>query len=133
MDLCGSAKPPENRKPLAPENAGRVGFNLGKRVVNRTRVEIVITVPTAVAVGPVQAPAVGIGAVAQLSNAYLGPLGQVRMPRRAAVEDGDRVAADCCFNADLMAKAGRYPGPAIHADLGDVGLWRFGHPTTLER
>ena len=65
--------------------------------------------PAAVAVGPVQAPVVRVGAVAQLSHAYFGPLGQVRVPRRAAVEDGDRVAADGCLDADLVAKAGWDP------------------------
>ena len=127
-----TGKPPENRKPLAPENAGRVGFDLVQRAVNGTRVEIVVTVPVAVAVSPLQAPVVGIGAVAHLSHAYPGPFGQVRVPRRAAVKDGDRVAAHCRFDADLMAKAGWHPGIAILADLGDVGLWRFGHPTALE-
>jgi antitoxin YefM len=74
----------------------------------------------------------GFGAAAQLGHAYLGPFGQVRMPRRAAVEDGDRVAADGGFHANLVAKAGRDPGSAVLADPDDVGLWRCGHPTTLE-
>src|SRR5215469_15014932 len=34
-------------------------------------------------------------------------------------------------HADLMAKVGWDPGPAVLADLGDVGLWRCGHTTTL--
>jgi hypothetical protein len=96
-----------------------------------TGVEVVIAVPAAVAVGPVQAPVAGVGAVAQLGHAYLGPFGQVRVPRRSAAEDGDRVAADCRFDADLVKKAGWDPGSAVLAYLGDIGLWRCGHPTTL--
>ena len=65
--------------------------------------------PAAVAVGPVQAPVLSIGAIAELSHAYLGPFGHLRVPRRAAVEDGDRVAADGCLDADLVAKAGWDP------------------------
>ena len=53
------------------------------------------------------------------------------MPRWAAIEDGDRVAADDCLDADLVAKAGWDPGSAVLADLGDVGVWRCGHTTTL--
>ena len=90
--------------------------------------EFVITVPAAVAVGPVQAPLMDVGAVAQLSHAYLGPLGQVRVPRRAAVEDGHRGAADGCLDAYLVAKVGWDPVLAVLADPGDVGLWRCGHP-----
>jgi len=94
--------------------------------------EIVIAVPAAVAVGPVQAPMVGVGAVAQLGHAHLGPFGQVRVPRRAAVDDGNRVAADVGFNAELVAKAGWDPASTVLADLGDVSLRRCGHLTTLE-
>jgi len=87
--------------------------------------------PAAVAVGPVQAPVLSIGAIAELSHAYLGPFGHLRVPRRAAVEDGDRVAMDVCIDADLVAKAGWDTGSAVSADPGDVGLWGCGHPTTL--
>lgn len=109
---------------LAPENAGWVGFDLVQRFVDGAGVEVVVAVPAAVAVGPVQAPVVGIGAVAQLGHAYLGPFGQVGVPRRAAVDDGDRAAADGCFDADVVAKAGWDPGSAVSVDPGDVGLWR---------
>jgi hypothetical protein len=54
------------------------------------------------------------------------------VPRRTAVEDGDRVAADGGFDADPVAEAGGDPGSAVPADPGDVGLWRCGHTTTLE-
>jgi hypothetical protein len=124
VDPPGLANPPENRKPLTPENAGWVGFDLVQRFVDGAGVEVVVAVPAAVAVGPVQAPLAGVGAVAQLGHTHLGPFGQVRVPRRAAVEDGDRAAADGCFDADLVAKAGWNSGSAISADLGDVGLWR---------
>jgi hypothetical protein len=30
-----------------------------------------------------------------------------------------------------VAKAGWDPGSAILTDLGDIGLWRCGHSTTL--
>jgi hypothetical protein len=106
-------------------------FDLVKHFFDRAGVEVVIAVPATVAVGPVQAPGVAAGAVAQLGHTYLGPFGQVRAPRRAAVEDGDRVAADGCFDADVVAKAGWDPGSAVFADLGDVGLWRCGHAITL--
>jgi hypothetical protein len=89
-------------------------------------------VPAAVAVGPIQAPVVGVGTVAQLGHSHLGPFGQVRVPRRAAVENGNRVAADVGFNADLVAKTRWDPAPAVLADLGDVSLRRCGHLTTLE-
>lgn len=84
--------------------------------------------PVAVAVGPVQAPVVGVGAVAQLGRAHLGPFGQVRVPQRSAVKDGHRVAADGGFDASLVEKAGWDPGSAVLADLGDVRLWWCGHP-----
>ena len=116
---------------LTPENAGWVAFDLVQRLVDRAGVEVVIAMPAAVAIGPVQAPVVGAGAIAQLGHGNLGPFGQVRVPRRAAVENGDRVAADGCLDADLAAKAGWYPVSAVLTDLGHVGLWRFGHPTTL--
>jgi hypothetical protein len=89
-------------------------------------------VPAAVAVSPVQAPVVCTDAVAQLGYRYLGLFGQVGVPRRAAVEDGDGAAADGGFDADLVPKAGWNPVPAILADLGDLGLGRCGHTTTLE-
>jgi hypothetical protein len=126
-----SARPDYAGRLLTPENAGRVGFDLVKHRVEGTGVEVVITVPAAVAVGPVQAPVVGAGAVAQLGHAHLGPSGQVRVPRRSAVEDGDRVSADGGFDADLVEKAGWDPGSAVLADLGDVGLWWCWHPTTV--
>jgi hypothetical protein len=116
---------------LAPENAGWVGFDLVQRLLDRAGVEIVIAVPATVVVGPVQAPVMGADAVAQLGHAHLGPFGQVRVPRRAAVEDGDRAAANGCFDADLVAKASRDPRLAVPADPGDVGLWRCRHTTTL--
>ena len=108
-----------------------VGFDLVERFLNRAGVQVVIAVPAAVAVGPVQGPVVSAGAVTQLGYADLGPFGQVRVPRRAAVEDGDRVAANGGFDADLLAKADWDPGSAVAADPGDVGLWRCRHPTTL--
>jgi hypothetical protein len=109
---------------LAPENAGWVGFDLAQRFVDGARVEVVVAVPTAIAVGPVQAPLVGVDAIAQLGHTHLGPFGQVGVPRRAAVEDGDRAAANGCFDADLVAKASWNPGSAVSADPGEVGLWR---------
>jgi hypothetical protein len=143
MDRPGLAKPSENRTAgiedgpvrrgslLTPENAGGVGFDLFKHIVDGAGVEVVIAVPATVAVGPVQAPVVGAGAVAQLGHAYLGPFGQVRVPRRAALEDGDRVAADCCLDPDLAAKASWDAGSAVLTDPGNVSLWRCGHVTTL--
>jgi hypothetical protein len=125
------AKAPGKRKPLTPEDAGWVGFDLVQRGPDGPGVEVLIAVPAAVAIGPVQAPDVGIGAVAELGHTYPGPLGQVRVPRRSAVEDGDRVAAYRRFDADLIAKAGRDPALAVLANPGKVDLWRFGHPTTL--
>ena len=116
---------------LTPENAGWVGFDLVQRFVDRARIEVVIAVPAAVAVGPVQTPVVGTGAIAQLRHGDLRPFGQVRVPRRAAVEDGDRVAADGGFDADLVAKAGWEPASAVLTDPGDVGLGRCGHLATL--
>lgn len=44
------------------------------------------------------------------------------MPRRSAPEDGDRVAADGGFDANVVEKAGWDPGSAVLADLGDIGL-----------
>jgi len=73
----------------------------------------------------------GVGAVAQLGDAHLGPFGQVRMPRWPAFVDADRAAADRGFNADLVPEAGRHPGAAVLTDPGDVSLWRCGHPSTL--
>jgi hypothetical protein len=119
------------RPPLAPEDAGWVGFDLAEELVDRAGLQVVITMPSPIAVGPVQAPVMGLGAVAQLRYAHLGPFGQIRMPRWAAFIDADRAAADRGFNADLIPKAGRHPGAAVLADLGDVGLWRCEHPTTL--
>ena len=116
---------------LAPEDAGWVGFDLAEKVVDRTRLQVVIAVPAAVAVGPVHTPVVGTGAIAQLRHGDLRPFGQVRVPRRAAVEDGDRVAADGGFDADLVAKAGGDPGSAVLTDPGDVGLGRCGQLATL--
>ena len=116
---------------LTPENAGWVGFDLVQRFVDRARLKVVIAVPAAVAIGPVQAPVVGAGAIAQLGRGNLGPFGQVRVPRRAAVEDGDRVAADGGFDADLVAKAGWEPASAVLTDPGDVGLGRCGQLATL--
>ncbi len=81
--------------------------------------------PAAVAVGPVQAPVVGVGAVAQLGHAHLGPFDQVRVPRRAAVEDGNRVAADVGFNADLVVKAGWDPTSTV---LAAKGVWSKTRP-----
>ena len=64
MDTSGLAKPPENRKAgiedgpvrrgslLTPENAGGVGFDLFKHIVDGAGVEVVIAVPATVAVGP---------------------------------------------------------------------------------
>ena len=116
---------------LAAEDAGRVGFDLVERLVDTAWVEVAVSVQAAVAVGPVQAPVVGTVAVAQLGHAYLGPFGQVWVPRRATVEDGDRVTADGCFDADVVAKASRDASLAVLADAGNVGLWRCGHVTTL--
>ena len=62
------------------------------------------------------------GAMAKLGHADLGPFGQVRVPRWSAVEDGDRVAADGCFDTDLVAKAGGDPASTALEDLGDVDL-----------
>lgn len=117
--------------PLAPENAGWEGFDLVDHLVGGAGIEVVVAVPAAAAVGPVQAPGVDADAVAQLGHAHLGPFGQVRVPRRTAVEDGDRVASHGCFDADL-AKAGKDPGSAVPAEPGDVGLRRRWHPSTLE-
>lgn len=122
---------PGRARLLTPENTGWVGFDLVQYLVDRAGLEVVIAVPAAVAVGPVQAPVVGAGAVAQLGHPYLGPFGQVRVPRRTAVKDGDRVAADGGFDADLVAKARWDPGSAVLADPGNIGLWRHRHPTTL--
>jgi hypothetical protein len=51
VDSPGPAKSAENRKSLAPENAGGVGFDLVQRLVDRAGVEVVIAVPSTVAVG----------------------------------------------------------------------------------
>jgi hypothetical protein len=55
---------------LTPEDAGWVGLDLVEQPVDWTGIEVVIAVPAAVSVGPVQAPVVGAGAVAQLGHAY---------------------------------------------------------------
>ena len=73
----------------------------------------------------------GLSAVAQLRNAHLGPFGPIGMPRWAAFVDADRAAADRGVNADLIPEAERHTGAAVLADLGDVGLWRYEHLTTL--
>ena len=73
----------------------------------------------------------GVGAVAQLGDAHLGPFGQVRMPRWPAFVDADRAAADRGFNADLVPEAGWHPGAAVLADPGDVSFLWCGHPSTL--
>jgi hypothetical protein len=103
-----------------------------RELVDRAGLQVVIAMPSPVAVGPVQAPVMGVGVVAQLSDVHLGPFGQVRMPRWSAFVDADRAAADRGFNADLVPEAGRHPGAAVLADPGDVGLWRCGHSSTLE-
>jgi len=115
---------------LTPENAGWVGFDLVQRFVDRAGLEVVVAVPAAVAVGPLQARG-ECWRCSALGHADLGPFGQVRVPRRAAVEDDDRVAVNGGFDADLVAKAGGDPASAVPTDLGDVGLWRCGHSTTL--
>jgi antitoxin YefM len=117
---------------LAPEDAGWVGFDLAEELVDRAGLQVVIAMPSPVAVGPVQTPVMGVGVVAQLSDAHLGPFGQVRMPRCSAFVDADLAAADRSFNADLVPEAGRHAGAAVLADPGDVGLWRCGHSSTLE-
>ena len=53
------------RRPLlAPEDAGWVGFDLAKELVDRAGLQVVIAMPSPIAVGPVQAPVMGLGAVA---------------------------------------------------------------------
>lgn len=54
---------------LAPEDAGRIGFDLPEYLVDAPRREMVVAVPAAVAVGPVQAPVVGAGVVVELGDA----------------------------------------------------------------
>ena len=80
-----------------------------RELVDRAGLQVVIAMPSPVAVGPVQAPVMGVGVVAQLSDVHLGPFGQVRMPRWSAFVDADRAAADRGFNADLVPEAGRHP------------------------
>jgi hypothetical protein len=74
--------------------------------VGGTGREVVVAVPAAIAVGPVQAPLVGAGVVAELGDAYLGPFGQIGLPQGTAVEHGYRAAADAGFDPDLVAQAG---------------------------
>ena len=52
---------------LTPEDASEAGFNLVERLADRAWVEGDAAVPAAVTVGPVQAPVVSAGVVAQLA------------------------------------------------------------------
>src|SRR5215471_9580929 len=74
--------PAVSRWLLAPEDAGWVGFDLPEYLVDAAWREIVVAVPAAVAVGPVQAPVVSAGAVAELGDAHLGPFGHGGVPHR---------------------------------------------------
>ena len=94
-----------------------------QELVERAGLQVVIAMPSPVAVGPVQAPVMGVGVVAQLSDAHLGPFGQVRMPRRSAFVDADRAAADRSFNPDLVQRLGlggtsqRLMGPCVDSSV----------------
>lgn len=52
---------------LTPEDASEVGFNLVERLADRAWIEGDAAVPAAVTVGPVQAPVVSAGVLAQLA------------------------------------------------------------------
>src|SRR5690348_1884446 len=93
----------------SPEDAVWIGFDLLEYLVDAAWREIVVAVPAAIAIGPVQVPFVGAGAIAELRDAHLGPFGQVRLPRGTALEDGYRAAADAGFDPDLIAQAGWDP------------------------
>ena len=56
---------------LAPEDAGWVGFDLLEYLVDAAWREIVVAVPAAIAIGLVQVPFVGAGAVAECATRTL--------------------------------------------------------------
>jgi hypothetical protein len=61
--------PSHERRLLAPEDAGWVGFDLLEYLVDAAWREIAVAVPAAIAIGPVQVPFVGAGAVTELRDA----------------------------------------------------------------
>lgn len=91
-----------------------------EHLVDATGRQIVVAVPPAVAVGPVKAPIVGAGAVAELGDAHLGPFGQVGVPRGTAVDDGDRTARTV---EDLEEDGGRPEEAEIEATLAAHQEW----------
>jgi hypothetical protein len=82
-------------------------------------IDVVVSVPSAVAVSPVERPAAAAGLVAELGDVPADPLdGRVR-PLRPAVRDRDRVAADGRLEAHLVAAFRRRAVLAEAMDLGE--------------
>jgi len=117
----------------APEDAGWVVVDLVKDVVDGAGVKIVVAMPAAVAVGPVQGPGVGVGVVAELGDGETGPVGEVGMPRGPAVEDGHGLAAYVGFDAHFVAQVSGCASGAVLADAGEVEVGDRGHPATVSR
>jgi hypothetical protein len=81
---------------LSPEDASEVGFNLIERLADRAWVEGEAAVLATVTVGPVQAPVVSAGVVAQLAvrTHNLPIIGEKSDARMAVLDIGTRALPD---------------------------------------
>lgn len=105
--------------------------DLVEECVDGAGVEVVVAVPAAVAVGPVERPGVAGGVVAELGDGTAGPVGQVGVPGRPAVEDGDGFAAGVGLDAGFVAEVGGDAAVAELADAGKVEVGNRGHSPTV--
>src|SRR5215213_10613683 len=90
----------------APEDGGGVVVDLVEERVGSAGIEVVVAVPAAVAVGPVERPEVVVGVVAELGDGEPGPVGEVGMPGWPAVVDGDGLPPDVRLDPSLASEVG---------------------------
>jgi len=123
--LHGISAPPHERRFLAPEDASRVGFDLPEHLVDAAGRQIVVAVPAAVAIRPVQPPVVDAGAAAELRDRTLDH------PVRLDCHRGQqpKMVTELPRTMALIrswSRRGLGPGLGVLSALGEVGLLWFG-------